>query len=319
MHTVLARWMAALAAAAFLTTTAWAGSAAAGGQAPGWFRMKLGQFEVTALNDGTIDLPVDQLLLGITPERLNDLLGWAYQKPPVETSVNGFLVNTGTKLVLIDTGAGTLFGPTVGRLMANLKASGYQPEQVDEIYITHMHGDHVGGLIGGATRAFPNAVVRAEVHEGDFWLSEKNMKAAPEAMQRFFKGAMAALNPYVAAGKFKPFSGETELVPGVRAMPAFGHTPGHTTYAVESEGQRIVMWGDLMHVAAVQFPMPTVTIRFDTHPELAGPVRARLFADAAAQGYYVAVAHVSFPGIGHLRSDGSGGYRWLPVNYLRAR
>jgi glyoxylase-like metal-dependent hydrolase (beta-lactamase superfamily II) len=286
-------------------------------QAPGWYRMKLGSFEVTALSDGTVKLPVDQLLTNIKPATLQQLLARSYLKAPVETSVNGYLVNTGNKLVLIDTGAAGLFGPTLGKLLANLKASGYKPEQVDEIYITHMHPDHVGGLMEGGKMAFPNAVVRAHVKEGGFWLSETNLAQAPADAKGFFQGAMASLNPYVAAGKLKPFDGETELVPGIRAIPATGHTPGHTVYAVESEGHRLVVWGDLMHVAAVQFVQPAVTIAFDVDSKAAAPQRIKHYADAAKKGYFVAVAHVSFPGIGQLRADGKG-YDWVPANYSSA-
>jgi glyoxylase-like metal-dependent hydrolase (beta-lactamase superfamily II) len=305
---------AAVAAALATAFAAQAGAPAAKGQAPGWYRMPLGTFEITALSDGTVALPVDKLLTNISPQRVSALLARSYLKPPVETSVNGYLVNTGSKLVLIDTGAAALFGPTLGKLVANLKASGYQPEQVDEIYITHMHPDHVGGLVAGDKPAFPNAVVRADTREGDYWLKTENMDKAPADAKGFFQGAMAALKPYADAGKFKPFDGETELVPGIRALPARGHTPGHTIYAVESDGNRLVVWGDLMHVAAVQFPQPTATMQFDTDSKAAMPQRQKNYADAATKGYYVAVAHVAFPGIGKLRADGRG-YTWIPANY----
>lgn len=287
------------------------------GQAPGWYRMKLGNFQVTALSDGTVALPVDKLLQDISPARIKSMLARSYLTTPVETSVNGYLVHTGSKLVLIDTGAAGLFGPTLGKLVDNLKAAGYTPEQVDEIYITHMHPDHVGGLMADGKMVFPNATVRADMHESDFWLSAANLAKAKADDKGFFQGAMASLKPYVDAGKFKPFTGETQLMPGIRAVPAPGHTPGHTIYAVESEGSKLVVWGDLMHVAAVQFPKPAVTIGFDTDPKMAGPQRRKNFADAAKKGYFVAIAHVSFPGIGHLRVDGSG-YDWLPANYVSA-
>ena len=286
-------------------------------QAPGWYRMKLGAFEVTALSDGTVTLPVDKLLSNVKPTTVEQLLARSYLKAPVETSVNGYLVNTGTKLVLIDVGAAGLFGPTLGKLMANLKASGYTPEQVDEVYITHMHPDHVGGLVEGGKPAFPNAVVRADTREGGFWLDKAKLDAAPAAAKGGFEGAMASLNPYVAAGKFKAFDGETELVPGIRALPAYGHTPGHTLFVVESEGHKLVVWGDLMHVAAVQFAMPSATMQFDSDSKAAAPQRAKNYADAAQKGYYVAVAHISFPGIGKLRADGKG-YQWVPANYNSA-
>ena len=304
---------AALLGGAVFSTTAAAEAPMVKTQAPGFHRLMLGDFEVTALSDGTVKLPVLKLLNG-QPQRLKAALQRGFLHEMVETSVNAYLVNTGTKLVLIDTGAAGLFGPTLGNLLANLKAAGYQPEQVDEVYVTHMHPDHVGGLMAGASRAFPNAVVRMDKRDADFWLSEANMKAAPEANKGFFQGAMASVNPYAAAGKLQPFEGETELVPGIKARPTYGHTPGHTVYEVQSKGQKLVLWGDLMHVAAVQFPDPSGTIQFDTDSKKAAAERKKAFAEAAKQGYFVGVAHLPFPGIGQLRADGKG-YRWVPVNY----
>ena len=281
---------------------------------PGYYRVMLGDFEVTALSDGTVALPVDKLLTNTSPAQVGKALSRDFLKAPVETSVNGYLINTGAKLVLVDTGAAGLFGPTLGNLLASLKAAGYQPEQVDEIYITHMHADHVGGLMAGDKLAFPNAIVRADKHDADFWLSAANLEKAPAAMKGFFQGAQASLNPYVAAGKFKPFDGDTELAPGIRAIAAPGHTPGHSTYLVESKGQKLALWGDLMHVAAVQFANPSVTIQFDTDSKSAAVARKRAYAEAAKQGYLVGSAHLSFPGLGHLRTEGKG-YAFVPINY----
>jgi glyoxylase-like metal-dependent hydrolase (beta-lactamase superfamily II) len=283
-------------------------------QAPGYYRMMLGDFEITALSDGTVALHVDELLTNIGPSRVKQALQRAGLGEPVETSVNGYLINTGSKLVLVDTGAAGLFGPTLGSLVANLKASGYQPEQVDEVYLTHMHPDHVGGLMAGDKLAFPNAVVRADKRDADYWLSQANLDKAPENAKDFYRGAMASLKPYQEAGKFKPFDGDAELVPGIKAVAAHGHTPGHAIYVVESKGQKLVLWGDLMHVAAVQFADPSVTIRFDVDSKAAAPQRKKAYASAARDGYYVAAAHLSFPGIGKLRAEGKG-YVWLPVNY----
>jgi glyoxylase-like metal-dependent hydrolase (beta-lactamase superfamily II) len=233
----------------------------------------------------------------------------------VEASVNAYLINTGSKLVLIDTGAAGLFGPTLGNLLTNLKASGYQPDQIDEIYITHMHPDHVGGLLSDGKIAFANATVRLDKADADFWLSEANMNAAPKESKGFFEGAMASLKPYVDAGKLKTFTGSVELVPGVRTMASHGHTPGHTFYAVESKGQKLVLWGDMMHVAAVQFDNPAVTIKFDSDSKSAAKERAKAYADAAKQGYMVGIAHVSFPGLGYVKKGAGKGYQWMPVNY----
>ena len=309
---------AVVAAAAMLALSAQAAAPFAKAQAPGYYRMMLGNVEVTALSDGTVALPIDKMLTHTTPAQTKQALARSFLASPVETSVNGYLVNTGTKLVLIDTGAGALFGPTLGGLVANLKAAGYQPEQVDEIYITHMHPDHVGGLVADGKPVFPNAIVRADRRDADFWLSQKTLEAAPKDEKGSIEGAMASLNPYVSAGRFKPFDGDTELVAGVRALSSYGHTPGHTTFAVESNGQKLVLWGDLMHVAVVQFARPAVTIQFDSDSRAAAVQRKKAYADAAGQGYWVAAAHLPFPGIGHLRRDG-GGYAFVPANYAVPR
>ena len=282
--------------------------------APGYYRMMLGDFEVTALSDGTVNLPVDKLLTNTTPAKVNKALAKAYQSAPLETSVNGYLINTGSKLVLIDTGAAKLFGPTLGDLAANLKAAGYQPEQVDEVYITHMHPDHVGGLMDGDKLAFPNATIRADKHDADFWLSQANLDKAPADAKGFFQGAMASLNPYVKANRFSAFDGNTDLVPGIKAMASHGHTAGHSTYVVESKGQKVVLWGDLIHVAAVQFDDPSVTIAFDSESKAAAVQRKAAYADAAKGGYIVGAAHLAFPGLGRVRANGKA-YTWVPLNY----
>ena len=286
--------------------------------APGYYRIMLGDFEITALSDGTVSLPMDKLLTNTTLSATAIAFEKYHLKNPVETSVNTYLINTGAKLVMVDTGAAELFGPTLGNLLKNLRASGYQPEQIDEIYITHMHGDHIGGLMVGAKLAFPNAVVRADKRDADFWLSQANLDAAPAADKGGFQGAMASINPYVKAGKFQPFDGSTTLVSGIKAVPSYGHTAGHTTYVVESKGEKLVLWGDLMHVAAVQFDNPSVTIQFDGNSKAAAAERAKAYADAAKEGYLVGATHLSFPGLGRLRKGGKA-YIWMPVNYTVLR
>ncbi len=297
--------------------TAHAAAPMAKTNAPGFARMMLGDYEVTVLSDGTVDLPVDKILHA-KPGQVDKALARHFLKAPLETSVNTYLINTGTKLVLIDTGAGSLFGPTLGRLAANLKASGYQPEQVDEIYITHMHGDHLGGLAPAGTAQFPNAIVRADRHDADFWLSQAVMDKAPEAAKGSFKGAMASVGPYASNQRFKPFDGDTELVPGIKSAASYGHTPGHSNYVVESRGQKLVLVGDLIHVGAVQFDAPGVTIQFDSDTKAAAAQRQKAFDAAAKEGALVGATHLQFPGLGHLRKAGKS-YQWIPVNYTQLR
>jgi glyoxylase-like metal-dependent hydrolase (beta-lactamase superfamily II) len=282
-------------------------------QAPGYYRIMLGDFEVTVLNDGTLSLPAS-VMTNTTEAETEKALARNFQKSPFDASDNAFLINTGAKLVLIDTGCGNLLGPTAGNLLTNLKAAGYRPEQIDEVYLTHMHPDHAGGLMAEGKLAFPNAVLRANQREADFWLNQANLEKSPATMKDFFKGAMASVNPYIAAGKFKSFDGDTQLVPGIEVIAAPGHTPGHSIYSIESRGQRMELWGDLVHVAAVQFRDPSVTIQFDVDSQSASMQRRHAFADAAKAGYLVGTAHLSFPGIGHVRAEGNG-YAWVPLIY----
>ncbi len=318
--TKLARAAALATAMTLLTSsggTAMAAAPMAKTSAPGYFRLMVGAFEVTALNDGTVELPVDQLLAQ-PAAKTSQALAKAFLKAPLETSVNAYLINTGSKLVLIDTGAAGLFGPTLGKLLANLKASGYEAAQIDEIYLTHLHPDHVGGLMSNGVPAFPNAIVRADQNESDYWLSQANMDQAPAASKGFFQGAMGSLNPYVAANKYKPFNGNTELVAGVKSYASAGHTAGHTSYVIESEGQKLVVLGDLIHVSAVQLDKPNVTIVFDSDPKAAAAARGKVFKQAVKEGTLIGAAHIQFPGLGHLRAAGKS-YQWVPVNYTQMR
>ena len=282
-------------------------------QAPGFYRVMLGDFEVTAINDGTVNLDVAKLLAE-SGTQTDAALKKSFEASPLETYDNAFLINTGSKLVLIDTGAGTLFGPTLGKLLINLRAAGYQPEQIDDIFLTHMHPDHVGGLISNDALAFPNATIHADKRDSDFWLSQANLDKAPADSKGFFQGAMASVNPYVAAGKYKPFETDGEIIPGVRAVASYGHTVGHTSYLIESKRQQLMVVGDLIHVGAVQFDNPAVTIAFDSDETSAAASRKKIFGDVATDGALVGAAHLQFPGLGHLHAAGKS-WQWIPVNY----
>lgn len=297
-----------------LATPVFADAPMVKGQAPGFYRLAVGDFEITALSDGGNMLAATKLLQG-DPARIEEALKRSYLGDVVETSHNSFLVNTGARLVLIDAGAGSLLGAGTGHLLSNLSASGYRPEQIDEIYLTHLHTDHVGGLMADGQRAFPNAIVRVDRRDTDYWLSEANMHAAPAEAKRFFEAAIASITPYMRAGKLAVFDGNTDLVPGVRAQTAYGHTPGHTMYVVDSRGQKLVLWGDVVHVAAVQFKDPSVTIQYDGDASEAEHVHELAFADAADNGYIVGGAHISFPGLGHVRREAGNAYTYIPLNY----
>lgn len=299
-------------------------------QAPGFYRMMLGHFEITALLDGTHSFPVHEVMTRneTTPTgerravklaethagKAEALLAASDLPAPVEGSINAFLVNTGVKLILIDSGAGSLYGACCGHLLENLRAAGYTPEQIDEIYLTHLHADHVGGIAPQGKPAFPNAVIRVNQKDLDYWLDVKNESEAPKFLKPMFEGDRASLKPYVETGRLKPFSEGQEISAGIRAIPTPGHTPGHTSYEVTSEGKTLLVWGDLVHVAPIQFPDPAVTVTYDSDPMSAEAERTSVFAQAARSATWIAAAHIAFPGIGHIRSV-DGRFEWLPANY----
>lgn len=281
----------------------------------GFYRILLGQFEITALADGTNPMPVDKLLARASAEQIKSRLAEQALAAPVDTSINAYLINTGKNLILVDTGNGKQDNASVGNLLNNLKAAGYQPEQVDSVLLTHLHGDHFGGLIDDGKLAFPNATVYVNQKEVDYWSNEANQRQATEQQKPFFQGAQAALRIVTAANKLKTFADEQPLFSGITPQATYGHTPGHTSYLVESDGKKLLLWGDIVHVAAVQLPLPATTISFDTDMDAAAQTRSRVLAQAAREGYLVAGAHLSFPGIGHVKTDPTSGYRWVPINY----
>lgn len=284
-------------------------------QAPGYFRLAVGDYEVTALYDGYNDL-APSLLQGMSPAQIRALLArQAIDGAAVQTTFNAFLINTGEHLVLVDTGAGQCIGATAGHLLANMHAAGYEPEQVETILLTHMHLDHVCGLVDARGAAlFPNAKVYAAKAEADYWLSKKEEAAAPEKSRDGFEVAQHSVAPYVASGQWATFTPPASPLPFVQTQLKAGHTPGSTTYRFESKGQSIVFIGDLIHNVAVQFEHPQVAIRFDVDPAKAIASRLSEFSELARDHQWLAAAHLPFPGIGHVTGQ-SPSFHWAPAAY----
>jgi glyoxylase-like metal-dependent hydrolase (beta-lactamase superfamily II) len=290
-------------------------------QAPGFYRMMLGRFEVTAYLDGVINLD-SSLLRDISQADVQKLLKQSFFDDPrkIPTSCNTYLINTGSKLILVDAGGGQVFGPAFGMLPENLKASGYKPEQIDIVLITHLHGDHFGGLLANGKPAFPNATIYVSKAENDFWTSDEPPKLnVSAAMQEHFdsgrKLAKKTAMPYLVEGRWKTFENADLPVADVTAVPIPGHTPGHTAYAFTSGGKTLTVIGDTVHVAAVQFPRPGAAVSFDADSPQAIATRKALFKRLAESESLVAGMHLAFPGLGRLRADGDDSYAFVPLEF----
>lgn len=281
---------------------------------PGYYRMSIGDAEVIAISDGTLPLNLHTLLHDAKPGELDKLLHQSFLDSVVETSITAFVVKNAGQLILIDAGCGSFFGPSLGKLQQNLLAVGIRPEDITIVLPTHLHADHVGGLVKDGAMAFPNATVYLSQPEADFWLNAANKQTANKRAQPFFDGAQAAIAPYQKAGKVKTFQPGSQLFPGLSSAPSFGHTPGECFYVLESKGEKLMFWGDIVHAGAVQFANPGITIDFDVDLAAAKATRTKAFEAAARNGFLVAAPHLSFPGIGHLKASGNH-YQWIPANY----
>jgi glyoxylase-like metal-dependent hydrolase (beta-lactamase superfamily II) len=282
-------------------------------QVPGFYRMKVGDLEVTALLDGGTAFDLHWLTAKkVTMDRVEKAL----KEDPrlLDTGDTGFLVNTGQQLILVDAGAGTWFGgEALGHLVENLRSAGYAPEQVDRILVTHLHSDHIGGLTTqDGKRVFPNADVFVSKSESDFWLSPAIAAKAPKDAQPFFQSAQAIGTPYIKAGKWHTFSDSDALVDGMQLVSLHGHTPGHTGYQFFSNGKTILFWGDIIHQELVQLSHPDITVVFDINHAGATATRNKLLPTLSREGVLIAGPHMPFPGMGRLRKEANG-YVWAPV------
>lgn len=269
---------------------------------PNIVQFSVGQAEITVFCDGVLSAPIANLYRRGSDQPTPE----AFAAAPTQLSVNAFLVKVDGKLVLIDTGSGQLFGPEHGKLVPALAQLGHSADDIADIILTHIHADHSGGLILDGAPVFKNANLHIGKIEADFWLAP-GAASAPNVSDRV-KGqigrAHACIDPYLQQGRVHIFDGEGEIIPGFSAALRAGHTPGHLTIRFENNGQVIAFVGDIVHGDAVQFADPSVTIDFDYDQKTAAISRAAAFKQAAEEGYLIAAAHIPFPGVGYVRSEG---------------
>jgi glyoxylase-like metal-dependent hydrolase (beta-lactamase superfamily II) len=249
--------------------------------------LKIGDFKVRMLQDAQMYMKISHLS-GIEKSDALKLTGGV---DSVWASVNAYLVRTPQHTVLVDAGIGKYPGENSGHLLEYLKRAGVEPEQIDLVLITHFHFDHIGGLLTPeGRRAFPNAVVRASQVESDFWMGDESK--IPANMRERAKSIKVIFAPYIAANLYKPFKPDEILGEGIKAMPAYGHTPGHTVFAFSSKGEEIWCIGDLIHIGIVQFSNPAASMAFDSDKKMALTSRVDFLKRAAASHIVIAGAHL---------------------------
>src|SRR6202158_1289158 len=284
-------------------------------QVPGFYRLRVGDLEVTSLYDGGGHFDPHWLN---GKGRIMTAVSNRVQKEPhfLDSAETVFLVNTGKRLILVDAGSGQWFGGgAFGRLQTSLRSAGYTPEQVDLVLITHLHSDHIGGLTTrDGKRVFPNAEVYVAKAENDFWLSAEIAAKAPKEAQEFFQAAQAVSAPYIKAEKWHTFSSSDEIAEGIKIVSFLGHTPGHTGYEFSSKGQKILFWGDIMHAQNVQLKHPEVSVVFDINPAAAAATRRKLLPTLVGGNVLIASPHLASPGVGRLYKDGNA-YGWVPIQF----
>ena len=284
------------------------------GQYPGAQRRKVGEAVVTALADGYIDMNA-ALVPGADQDEINGYFRSPFLAPKTyRSSINAYLVETGGKRILIDSGGAQAGIGELGRLAPTLSAIGVEPGTVDALVMTHLHPDHAGGAFDGdGNAAFPNAEMIVRKAEHDHWHDDSLVNDDNRA---FFDLARKAADAYAREGRLTLFDTDAEVIPGLHAEHLPGHTPGHTGFRIESDGDALLIWGDIVHMPPVQFRDPGFGIVFDVDGETAEKTRRRILDRAATDDLKIAGMHLEWPGFGSIERDGQGyRFRSAPHDY----
>ena len=311
-----------LAGAAAVPLAPLAASAAvplSGKQVPGFYRIKLGDYEVTLLHDGALSFPLPPTFVtNVPPDQALAAAADAFMPAgKVTVPFNPTLINTGSKLVLIDCGNGPMADGAVGRLIPNLAAAGVQPGDIDVVVLSHLHLDHIRGLRSASGDvAFPNASIVAPEPEWSFWMNDDNMARATSPNDKNnFAGMRKTLTGLES--RIEHYLWGKEVAPGITALGTPGHTPGHTSFAIASGSARMLVQSDVTSVPDLFLRNPDWHVMYDHDPDMAQVTRHKFYDMAVAEKMLVAGYHFPFPSAGHVEKAGAG-YRLVPIAWSSA-
>jgi glyoxylase-like metal-dependent hydrolase (beta-lactamase superfamily II) len=306
----------AIAAVAASPHSAAAAMPPAGREVPGLYRYRIGTFELTALYDGIWYRPInDKFIRNARFADVEHALADAFMPADkLATPFTALVVNTGKKLVLLDTGTGGQIASSAGALRDNLAAAGIDPKAVDLIVISHFHPDHINGLKDKDNDiVFPNAEIMVSAPEWAFWMDDANLNAAASDLKIVFRNQRRIFSDI--AGRITRYDPGVEVAPGITTIAAPGHTPGHTVFAVHSGDQSLLVLSDTAQHPAIFARHPDWQAAFDIDGAAAVATRKKLFDRAAADRMLVTGYHFPFPACGHLIKTANGGYEHVPVEW----
>ena len=295
--------------------SAWSAAPKASVQGPGAYRFKLGDYQLTALYDGLWPLKIDaDFVRNASGAEVNRALGAAFLAPNVlPVSFTVLLVNTGSKLVLIDAGTAGQVSDTAGVMMDNLAAAGVSPNAIDTVVISHFHPDHIDGLkTKDGAKVFTNADILVPEPEWTYWMDDGEMSRAPDRLKLYFRNARRIFSDI--AGEVHRFKPGAEVAPGITSIPAYGHTPGHCAFAIASRNQSMMVMSDAVRNPYLFARYPDWQPLFDQDGPLAVKTRRAMLDRVTSDRMLVEAYHFPFPACGHIARSGKG-YELVPVEW----
>ena len=292
-------------------------TAAAAIQAPGFYKFKIGEITVTAINDGFAMRPLEGFVRNAELADVQKALAAAFLPTnALPIPFTTLVLQSGGKLVLLDTGNGDSGAPTSGKWMANFLAAGFDPKAVNTIVFSHFHGDHINGFrLKDGTAQFPNAEVMVPAAEWGFWMDDARMAAAPDAMKGAFANVRRVFSPI--AKDVKQFADGSNPVAGVTAIATYGHTPGHTAFRIASGAASMLFVADLTNHPALFVRNPDWSAVFDMDADMARASRRKILDMAAADKSQISFYHAPFPATGFITKSGNG-FEMVPVQWSPA-